>query len=764
MLIHVLFAATALGGLGLLGSALAADVMGARLLGIALYGAAPGVVAWLLSRRAWTGGPRLWLGLLAVQGWFVLGSLANIGNGSARGFTQLFLPVLVLWFLTRKESRAWFRLPEVDREDKPPFSLPYMITWRRDRGQSSLEYVGLIVLVAAIIVGLVATGVSTDIAAKMGRQVCRVVGDGDCGDGGDSGDGTRTEAGKRPDTKAHDSDGQGDSDGTTRAPDHEPGDPKATDPETSREPEAEYDTQPAADYDDSGDSGGGADGGDKAEDEEAQQKACAIFGITDCSPEAIAQSKKKGRDCSGFGLLKCGLDQAGQVGKGIGLDGVWGDIKGSVQLFDPDTWVDIGNYGKQLGKKWWKDATEARADWSEGNYWDSTKGWSRATQKTVVKVLDDAFVGDEVRERWNNGQKTRAVADVIYNVGSLAIPGYGLAKLAQKFSKLGKAGRIAEKVANAAKKAGDAAKRARRAAKAGDVEEARRAAKEADEAADAAELQARKTGCVIALGSPTGIPTSPGLAGGLGGSGSGSGTVVLAAGGPSRVILASDGCDAEAKAKAKEARKQERDAYLAKKRAEEPQRAKEAELKRKKWPAPKRNNTRDPRNYQDPDWAKDLKDPKLGDIDGFDGYWGSRYRNPKPGWKHETWLRYQEQISGVKRGKEYIVPHPKEGVPDVEFDGWDSGRRTFLEAKSGYKSFLKKDGSLTSSGKKKFIAEARRQMEASGGLAVEWHFSDPNVAKAARKAFREENMPIKVVHTKRKETGGPRNPSRFDRR
>ncbi|HCA85866.1 MAG TPA: hypothetical protein DEQ61_10425, partial [Streptomyces sp.] len=96
--------------------------------------------------------------------------------------------------------------------------------------------------------------------------------------------------------------------------------------------------------------------------------------------------------------------------------------------------------------------------------------------------------------------------------------------------------------------------------------------------------------------------------------------------------------------------------------------------------------------------------------------------------------------------------------------GWDSSRQTFLEAKNGYSSYLSKQdkGSLTKSGKEVFVTEARAQVEASGGRAVEWHFSDPDVAKAARKAFREEGLPIKVSHTKQKPSDSTRKPEAFD--
>src|SRR5690606_42063323 len=103
-----------------------------------------------------------------------------------------------------------------------------------------------------------------------------------------------------------------------------------------------------------------------------------------------------------------------------------------------------------------------------------------------------------------------------------------------------------------------------------------------------------------------------------------------------------------------------------------------------------------------------------GDADGGDGFWASRDRNPAPNWRNESWLRYQEQVTGTERGYEYVVPHTDPDVPDVEFDGWDSSRRTFLEAKNGYDSFLTADRTeLTPSGRERLLAEARRQTEAA---------------------------------------------------
>ncbi|UUN28926.1 hypothetical protein KK483_22990 [Streptomyces sp. FIT100] len=155
------------------------------------------------------------------------------------------------------------------------------------------------------------------------------------------------------------------------------------------------------------------------------------------------------------------------------------------------------------------------------------------------------------------------------------------------------------------------------------------------------------------------------------------------------------------------------------------------------------NDPRHPSNWKKPSWHKDLKEPKLGDKDAGDGAWASRKRNPPENPATESWQRYQEQISGVKRGSEYVVKNPK--GKDVEFDGWDSNRQTYLEAKNGYADSVTKDGELNATTKQRFLEEAERQLSVAGGKPVEWHFSNAEVAKAAKKAFKD--LPIKVMHT-----------------
>ncbi|WDG28456.1 Tox-REase-5 domain-containing protein [Streptomyces sp. CA-278952] len=794
VLLLVLFGATLLGAIGLSGSALAADAMGAEVLGILLYASAPGVLAALLARHVRTGGTRVRWGIVAVQVWLILGGLANLGDGSPDGLTQLVLPILITVLISRAGSRAWFRLPSGERGQPPKFSLPHMITWKRDRGQTALEYLGLVLIVVALIGALTVGGLGGRITEGLQSAICSLTGsscpvspgsgsveagdrpgggtgggtdgaadggadggtDGGTDEGADGGStttggvtGGSTEGatggegtgGTGGTGSTGGTEGSGGSEGSggpegstttgggTGGPDDtgRPGTGEDTFPEDDEEPEAAHDVQASDDGE-----GEGEEGGEQAEEQE---------------------------DCGGWGFFGCAWDRTTQVVKGLVVDGLWGDITGIIDLFKPETWSGLADYGKQLGDQWTKDSAGAGDKWADGDYLGALLDWGRASVGTVVTVGDDVFVGDEVRERWNNGEKTRAVTDVIWNIGSIFIPGYNVGKVVGKVGKLGALGKVAGAVARAADDAGAAARRARKAAEAGDLDGVRKAAKEADDAADTAEDAARRTGCAIASGPPrvryggggaTGVP--------------GSGTGVLAGGSPDRIVAANGGCDEAAKAAAAQARAAERAAHLERKRLEEPERARKAEVDKKKYPQAQRNDTSDPRNYNPPSWADDLEDRTLGDADAGDGYWASRDRNPAPNWKNESWLRYQEQVTGTNRGQEYVVPHPREGKPAVEYDGWDSSRQTFLEAKNGYGSYLSTSGSgaLTPSGKDKFVTEARAQVEASGGRSVEWHFSDPEVAKAARRAFRDEGLPVKVVHSPTKPNDSTRKPGAFD--
>ncbi|MFJ9892116.1 Flp family type IVb pilin [Streptomyces sp. NPDC091280] len=485
VLVHALLAVTVVGGLGVLSTAASYDTLDGQVVALVAYAATPGVLGWWLARRSWEGGTRVRLGLLAVQGWLILGGVVNLVSGSARGGLQLFLPIVVVFLLLRPESREWYGLAGLERAERRPFSLARLIRWRRDEGQTAVEYAGFIAIVAAIVTALLVSGLGTQIFSGIQSEVCKVTGVG-CGSG--TGDGTTTTTGT----------------GTTA------GDKPAPAPVTGKK-------------DDKGD---GSDGGD---DHGCFSGVGAFFG--------------------------CAGDQVKQVGQGLFVDGVWGDLTGIWDMVrhPVDTVKGIGDYGKQLGDDWSKNSKDAGKKWSDGDYGGALWDWTGASVKTGGTVLYDLFIGDDVAKDWNNGDKTRAVTHVLWNVGSLFIPGYDGAKIVEKVGDLGKIGKLG-KLGELAEKAGKAAEDAKKAAKAGDVAGAEKAAKEADDAADAAEKKARESGCVI--GAPAHrIPYGDG--GGPTFGGTGTGTTVLAAGSAPYVVLAQGkDCDEDAEKEAEEARKQ----------------------------------------------------------------------------------------------------------------------------------------------------------------------------------------------------------------
>ncbi|MEV0737495.1 hypothetical protein AB0I51_16275 [Streptomyces sp. NPDC050549] len=487
VLVYALLAVTVVGGLGVLLTAASYDTLDGQVVALVAYAAAPGVLGWWLARRSWEGGTRIRLGLLAVQGWLILGGVVNLTSGSARGGLQLFLPVVIAFLLFRPESRQWYGLAGLERVERRPFSLARLIRWRRDEGQTAVEYAGFIAIVAAIITALLVTGLGTQIFSGIQSEVCKVTGTA-CGTGTTT-TGTDTTGADKP---------------APAADKPAPADDKK---------------------DDKKDDKGGGDGSDDG----CFSGVGAFFG--------------------------CAGDQVKQVGQGLFVDGVWGDLTGIYDMVRHpiDTVKGIGDYGKQLGDDWSKNSKDAGKKWSDGDYGGALWDWGSASVKTGGTVLYDVFIGDDVAKDWKNGDKTRAVTHVLWNVGSLFIPGYDGAKIVEKVGDLGKIGKLG-KLGELAEKAAKAAEDAKKAAKAGDVAGAEKAAKEADEAAEAAEKKARQTGCLVGAPSHR-IPY--GESGGRTLGGTGTGTTVLAAGSSPYVVLAQGkDCDEDAEKEAEEARKQ----------------------------------------------------------------------------------------------------------------------------------------------------------------------------------------------------------------
>ncbi|MFD4950929.1 hypothetical protein [Streptomyces sp. NPDC058451] len=545
VLVHTLFVATVLGGIGLLLTAGSYGALDGSVVALVAYAAAPGVLGWWLARRSWEGGGRIRWALIGVQVWLILGGLANLTAGSARGGIQLFLPVLILYFLLQSETRQWFELPVPARAERRPFSLARMIRWRgRDEGQTAVEYAGLVAIVVAIVLALVVSGLGTQILTSIEAQVCKVAGMG-CAAPTGNGDGTDTHA--SDDTSGATTGGGTDSGGgTTGGGADSSGGGSATgggDQSTGGS---------ATGGGDQSTGGTTTDSGDQTTEDTPTTEPDDNDTDTD---NTAAPGEKKDDGCfSGFGaFFGCAGDQLKQVGEGVFVDGIWGDVTGIWDMVtNPgDTLSGIADYGKQLGHDWMEDSKDAGKKWSDGDWFGALWDWGGASLNTGGTVLWDMFIGDDVAEDWKNGEKTRAVSHVVWNIGSLFIPGYDIGKVVEKVGDVGKIGKLG-KLGKLAEKATEAAEDAKKAAKAGDVEGAERAAKKADEAADEAEKKARESGCSIAAPARR-IPYGDG--GGPGG-GAGTGTTVLAAGGPRHVVLAQEGCDEEAKKEAAEARKQ----------------------------------------------------------------------------------------------------------------------------------------------------------------------------------------------------------------
>ncbi|MFJ1545783.1 hypothetical protein ACIPEK_12420, partial [Streptomyces sp. NPDC088246] len=193
ILVRVLFAAAVLGGAGVLTVASAVNEVDGQLLGLLLYAALPSVTAFVLSLYLRTGGIWIWRGLLAVHVWLTLGALATLGgDGGGRGVTQLVMPVAVVIMLFRPSSRDWFELPLEQRLPHRPFSIARMIKWRRDDGgQTAMEYLGMVLVVVALIGGLIATGIGAQLTGQMQNAICRLTGSACPAPGGDvvAGDG-----------------------------------------------------------------------------------------------------------------------------------------------------------------------------------------------------------------------------------------------------------------------------------------------------------------------------------------------------------------------------------------------------------------------------------------------------------------------------------------------------------------------------------------------------------------------------------------------
>ncbi|MGW1207216.1 alpha/beta hydrolase [Streptomyces cyaneofuscatus] len=177
ILVQLQFVATLVGAIGALSTASSVDAVDGHLFGLLLYASLPGVSAFVLSLYVRTGGVGVWRGLFGVQVWLVLGAVAELSSGAgAQGVARLVLPVAVVVLLARPGCRRWFRLGPGERAGRRSFSLARMVRLRRDGGQSALEYLGLVLVVVALVGAMMATGIGQQLTAEMRAAICSLTG------------------------------------------------------------------------------------------------------------------------------------------------------------------------------------------------------------------------------------------------------------------------------------------------------------------------------------------------------------------------------------------------------------------------------------------------------------------------------------------------------------------------------------------------------------------------------------------------------------
>ncbi|MGW6587747.1 alpha/beta hydrolase [Streptomyces globisporus] len=386
ILLHVLFVATLVGAVRALSTASSVDAVDGYLLGLLLYASLPGVAAFVLSLYVRHGGVRVRYGLLAALTWIVLGALAELSGGGTegQGVARVAVPVAVIVLLCRPESRRWFRSGLEQRAEQRLFSFTRMMKLRRDGGQTALEYLGLVLVVVALVGGLMATGAGQQLTAEIRSAICELTGSscpapghevvagGGSGDGGVDGSGS----GAR-DTSSSGADGSGGegessltggtgSTGTTgenatsgtSGTSGRPGDTATTGAPTTSGGTSGTSGRPG----DTGTSGGTSapttTGGTTAGAPNTPQ------GATPFPPSDLIAPVDAGRPAGphGGGFLD------GFLGDGLG-----GDVRGVVGAV-----LRPGETGHRIADQWGRDTRGAEQKWARGDYIGAAWDWNKA--------------------------------------------------------------------------------------------------------------------------------------------------------------------------------------------------------------------------------------------------------------------------------------------------------------------------------------------------------------------------------------------------
>ena len=110
----------------------------------------------------------------------------------------------------------------------------------------------------------------------------------------------------------------------------------------------------------------------------------------------------------------------------------------------------------------------------------------------------------------------------------------------------------------------------------------------------------------------------------------------------------------------------------------------------------------------------------------------------------EAAASFQKQVTGVDVDKSFKLN-------DVKFDGVTENG-ILLDAKSGMENFIGKDGGFHKwfEGSDGLLDQANRQLRASEGAPIQWHFENRSVMEATHNLFKKNDVQgIELIHTPR---------------
>ncbi|MGW3687133.1 alpha/beta hydrolase [Streptomyces sp. NPDC005125] len=343
ILVRVLFVVTVVGTIDVLTVASSVDAVDGRLLGMLLYAALPGTAGFVLSLHVRTGGVWIWRGLLAVHVWLAIGGLASLsGDGGGQGVPQLVMPIVVAVLLFHRSLRAWFELSVEQRGPQKPFILLRLITPRRDRGQSAMEYLGTVLVVVALVGALMATEIGGQLTGEIRSAICQLTGSACPASGGDVVAGHGAGAGGGTSSGGGTGSGDADSGGSAVS---------------------------------GGSDSGGSDSGGSVASGGTDSGGSAASGGTDSGGSAASGGAWGADSGPGSGDLatQAGKDNGRPNGTeratagggfftGLVGDGLWGDVTGAA-----DTVLHPVTSGRNLGDQVVQYAQSAKDKWSQGD-------------------------------------------------------------------------------------------------------------------------------------------------------------------------------------------------------------------------------------------------------------------------------------------------------------------------------------------------------------------------------------------------------------